>query len=246
MLNKYQKDNFDFFALHNELIKVTDSLNGSKSLLASKYCERYPQGIVTCGSRFSIQVLSFAKTCEKLNVPCIVCIPSGKETDMIKQLKNTNATIKYISPAYNTVLNARARETASELGYGYVPLGMLEEFAFEIISNIVLDNIDAIKNVNRIIVPVGSGTTLIGVAYGIKKAKLNIPILGVMVGMDATKNIFKKNLEYINGCNITLVKSEDDYNKQINNDIIPDLNKTYEAKCLPYIQGNDLFWIVDK
>lgn len=246
MVNEYTMNETKFFALHNDLIHVGGDLYGAKAVMAKEYCKRYKQGIVTCGSRFSIQVLMFAKVCEYYQVPCVVCIPAGKETDMIMELKKTNAMIEYIRPAYNNVLNARAREKAQELGYGYVPLGMLEPLAYETISNIVLDNIDNIKKASRIVVPVGSGTTLIGVAYGLKKANLNIPILGVMVGMNAAKNIFVKGCTFTEKCDIILVESEISYETEIENDIIPSLNKTYEAKCLPFLKENDLLWIVSQ
>lgn len=246
MLKEYNINGTRFYAFHGDLIHVGGDLYGAKALMATEYCKKYPNGIVTCGSRFSIQVLMFAKTCEFLGVPCVVCIPNGKETDMIKELKTTNAQIEYIRPGYNTVLNARAREKAEQLGYGYVPLGMLEDVAYNIVGELLKQNADKIERVSRIVIPVGSGTTLIGVANGLKMAGLNIPILGVMVGMDATDNIFKKGCTFTENSDILLVSSELSYDTQVESNIIPNLNKTYEAKCLPYIQENDLLWIVSQ
>lgn len=244
MVKEYNKNDMRFYALHNDLTHIGADLYGSKAIMAKEYCKIYPQGIVTCGSRFSIQVLMFARTCQFLNVPCVVCIPAGQDTDMTLKLKETNVQIEYIRPGYNTVLNARAREKATELGYGYVPLGMLEEIAYQTVANLVLENAESIKKASRIVIPVGSGTTLIGVVYGLKKAGINKPVLGVMVGMDATKNIFEKACTFTQNYDIMLVRSEISYDTEVDNDIIPTLNKTYEAKCLDYLQDNDLLWIV--
>jgi hypothetical protein len=55
-------------------------------------------------------------------------------------------------------------------------------------------------------------------------------IIGVMCGMDATKNIdkFLQNKQ-----NITIVKSQHEYKKKITNSL--GLNETYEAKCLDFM-----------
>lgn len=246
-MNKdYEYNGIKFTALHCDNIKVSDNLYGQKCYIAKKYCKDFPNGIVTCGSRFSTQVLMFAKTCEEFGVPCQVCIPAGKKTEMITELENTNAIINYIRPAYNSVLNARAREKAEELGYRFVALGMLEDYAFEIIANLVEQNQNIIKQHNRLVIPVGSGTILIGIVYGLKKLGIDIKVIGVMTGMDATKNIFTRFSKYTCDYDIELVKSEIEYKAQFKTDVIQDLNETYESKCLPYLCNNDLFWIVNK
>lgn len=222
----------------------TKNGKGTKSFLAGEYAKKYPQGVVTSGSRNSVQVLSFARTFTKLNIPCIVCIPNGQDTDMIIELKKTNVIIKRITPAYNTVLNARARETATEKGYGHVPLGMLEDFAYDKNSLLVDKYVHILKNYKEIVVPVGSGTSLIGIVKGLKKNNLNINVIGVQTGMNAEKNIFKKAEEITKDYPITLKKSNEKYNNTLKNEL--DLNETYEAKCLPFIKENSLLWVVDK
>lgn len=246
-MRKYEYNDNNFYAFRGDEIELGElsGLKGCKAIMAQQYCEKYPQGLVTCGSRFSIQVLMFARVCKYLNVPCIVCIPTGKSTDMIIKLESVGVEIQRIKPGYNTVLNARARTLAEERGYQFVPLGMLEETAYNIVADFVINNKELIERSQRIVVPVGSGTTLIGVAYGLKQLALDIPVLGVMVGMDATKNINKAK-EYTEGINIELVKSEIPYDKEVFNDSIPELNKNYEAKCLEYIQENDLLWVVSE
>lgn len=246
-MNKdYEYNGKKFSVLHNDLLHIDGNLYGSKAYMAKEYCKQFPNGIVTCGSRFSTQVLMFAKTCQHYNVPCIVFIPAGQETDIMKELKTTNAQIEYVRPGYTSVVSARAREKAEQIGYRFVPLGMLEEFAFDIVANLVENNVNIIKRHKRLVIPVGSGTTLIGIVHGLKKRKIDIPVLGIMTGMDAKKNIYNKFQQYTENYNITLIKSDLKYSQKLDINIIPDLNETYESKCLPYIQDNDLFWIVNK
>ncbi len=123
---------------------------------------------------------------------------------------------------------------------------MLEDFAFNIVAELVTENIDIIKQCKRLVIPVGSGTTLIGIVHGLKKNNIDIPVIGVMTGMDATKNIYERFKDFTKEYDITLVKSELKYSQELCTDIIPDLNKIYESKCLEFIENGDLFWIVNK
>ena len=102
--------------------------------------------------------------CEALSVPCQVHIPNGKETEMMYQLKNTKATIIYEKVGYNNVLNAHAKQSALELNYKFIPLGMIGcTEAINIIKHNVAKLLNQFSNTQRIVVPVGSGTTMIGI-----------------------------------------------------------------------------------
>lgn len=218
----------------------TYGLYGDKARIAYEM-SKGQHGIVTCGSRESIQTVAFAQACDLLNIPCYVHIPKGKDTNSIISLQQTNCNIIREKVGYNNVINAHARDNAKSLGLKFVQLGMLCDEAF----NLIGDNVNIISQyfsyINRIIIPVGSGTTLIGIANELKKQNYNIPIIGIMCGMDASKNIEK----YCKYDNIELIKSKDSYHKKSDNIFHNiELNPTYEAKCIPYIQENDLFYIV--
>lgn len=199
-------------------------------------------GIVTCGSRHSEQVLAFAKMCDKLNTPCVVHIPRGQDTKMINELLTTNATVIREKVGYNNVLNAHARDNAIALGYKFIPLGMKCEEAY----NIIATNVDDLLKLNptHLVVPVGSGTTLVGVLKGLQKHNVNIPVTGVMVGLDARKFIDKE----MNDCpydDLEIVKSPYKYN----NEVIVEvngvaLNPIYEAKCKDFMRNDSTLYVV--
>lgn len=200
-------------------------------------------GIVTCGSRDSVQVTAFAKVCDVLNTPCYVHIPKGKVTNSIQQLEETNCKIIREKVGHNNVLNAHARDNAKEMGYKFVQLGMLCEEAYQLIGENAKLIIPYINKIKRIVIPVGSGTTMIGMCNALAQHKINVPVLGVMTGMDATKNI-KKDVRYDN---YKLVKSKESYHEKSDSVFCGiKLNPTYEAKCAPYLQVGDLFYIVSK
>ena len=218
----------------------TQTGKGVKSYLAEQYAQENPQGVVTCGSRDSIQVLSFSKTLTKLDIPCHVFIPNGKDTPMIKELEKTNAIIHRVRPGYASVLNARAREFSKENKLKYVPLGMKENLAYDHIAQLLNDYTNDIENANRIVAVIGSGTSIIGLSKKIIDIDYNKEIVGVEVGMDSSKHI-NQNLPIDT---ITIKKSNLKYNQKVKNDY--GFNETYEAKCLEFLQDNDLFIVIDK
>lgn len=218
----------------------TCGLYGDKARIAYEI-SKGQKGIVTCGSRESIQTVAFAEVCDILNIPCDIHIPKGKNTDSILKLENTKCNIIREKVGYNNVLNAHARDNAKEKGYKFVRLGMLCDEAYTLIGQNVDLIIPYINDIKRIIIPVGSGTTLIGIANELYWRNINIPIVGVMCGMDATKNIIQNTFND----NIILIKSDVDYHtKQDIKFYGITLNPIYEGKCVPYIQDGDLFYIV--
>lgn len=224
--------------------KETLNIKGDKARIAYELCKNQ-NGIVTCGSRESIQTCSFAEICDKINIPCVVVIPNGKDTESINRIKKTKAEIVRTKVGYNTVLNANAKTKAENLGYKFIQLGMLCDEAYNLISENVKYIIPYKDSINRIICPVGSGTTLIGLVKGLRKNNIDIKVIGIMCGMNATKNI-TKGLEG-NLTNIELIESNLEYHKKADNVFCGiELNPTYESKCIPFLKKNDLLYIVSK
>lgn len=220
--------------------RETYGLYGDKARIAYEM-SKGQKGIVTCGSRESIQTVAFAEVCDILNIPCDIHIPKGKDTDSILRLENTNCNIIREKVGYNNVLNAHARTNAEEKSYKFIQLGMLCNEAYELIGQNVDLIIPYLDNIKRIVIPVGSGTTLIGIVNELNKRNIDIPVVGIMCGMDATKNI-KIYTQYNN---IVLIPSDVNYHVAKNVEFYGIvLNPTYEAKCVQYLQDGDLFYIV--
>lgn len=220
----------------------TLGIKGDKARLAYEL-SKDQNGIVTCGSRESVQTVAFAEICDKLDIPCNIHIPRGKDTESILRLSKTRCNLIREKVGYNNVLNARAREDAAENGYRFIQLGMLCNEAYDLISQNVEYIIPYLDKINKIVVPVGSGTTLIGILKGLQERNIDINVVGVMCGMDATKNI-QKCISYEN---LELVKSDVGYHAKMDNTFCGiELNPVYETKCIPFMETGDLLYIVAK
>lgn len=209
---------------------------------------------VTAGSRKSPQCELVSTICENLNVKCILFMPTGEETSVIKNInKNKNSTIIRTPCGYNNVIISRAKKYAEQNSYTYyIPFGM--EFRQNIdITKHQVKNIP--PEVKRVVVPVGSGMSFCSIAIGlIENKRTDIEMVGVRVGKDPKKIIDKYlgfYLQYLKKkglCfNIKMLQSKYKYDNEVSakiGDIV--LDPIYEAKCKEFLQDGDLLWCVGK
>ena len=243
MLKNVEYKNKNFTILYGDKYEYSN-FNGFKSYLALQYMKNADNGLVTCGSRNSIQVLKFSQVASVLNVPIDVFIPSGKDTEMIVELQKTKANIHRVNYGYSSLLNKRARDFAKDNNKKYVALGMLENFAFQNICNVFTDmqKFCQYNKYNNIVIPIGSGTSFLGFCLFAQSINLKNKIIGVECGMNTTKTMTKYS-DLTQGLNIEIKKALVPYDTYIKNDL--HLNETYEAKTLDFISDGDLLITVD-
>ena len=97
----------------------------------------------------------------------------------------------------------------------------------------------------RVVVPVGSGMSLAGILHGLAQAAFTVPVVGVVVGADPVKRLDKwAPKHWRNLCQ--LVQAGIDFHKPAPVVRLGDmeLDPIFEAKCLPFLQPGDLFWVV--
>lgn len=224
--------------------------NGSKVRSAlyiiQKGIEEGFDTFVSVGSRFSPQCEIISNICEKLGCKCYLFMPnSNTDTSIIKNIRNNKNTflIRDLKQgAYTNVLIARSKKFAEENNYYYIPFGM-ECFENIAITSKQVKNLP--KDINRIVVAVGSGMNYVSIINGLQKYNRdNIEVIGIQVGKDPTK-LITKYCPMFKFLNHKIVNCNIPYEKQLKvsiNNI--ELDPIYEAKCINYLQPNDLFWIV--
>lgn len=199
-------------------------------------------GLITAGARHSPQVSIVSRIAQHLDVPCRVHVPRGKETMQIIYAEQNGAEIIRHFPGYNTVIVARARDDAlTHSSFTEIPFGME---CWEAVNQTRKQTLNIPSNAKRIVVPVGSGMTLAGVLWGLKDMGLDLPVLGVSVGANPERRLdhyapkgWRRNT--------VLTVSESGYHDTVHGDIGGiDLDPIYEAKCLPHLMEDDLFWVI--
>ena len=236
-----------------ELFNVKGGKVRSAYMLIQEGIAKGYKDFVTAGSRFSPQCEIISYLCENLGLRCHLFMPNGKDTSVINNInKNSLSKIYRTKVGYNSVICHHAKKFASENKFFYIPFGMECKENIEITKHQVL-NIP--KDVKRIVIPVGSGMSLISILEGLNYYKMyDKEVIGVSVGKDITNNLKKYLPQYSNLFNniekvkFTIIKSTLSYDKMADEYIYNDLelDRIYEAKCLPYIKENDLLWVVGK
>lgn len=231
---------------HNDIYVKRDDLFtfknvcGGKVRSALELCKG-STGLVTAGSRHSPQIKIIAEIAHDMGVPFHAHTAFGSITPELQFALDRGAKLFPCKPGFNNAIIGRAKKDAAKLGYTYIPFGMDCEEAIEQTS-LQVQNIPS--EVKRIVVIVGSGISFLGIARGLKRAKLNIPLIGIQVGADPSKRFIQYKLSYMN---YTLIKSPYAYEDKVCASINGiDLDPIYEAKCVEFLQKDDLFWIVGK
>lgn len=200
--------------------------------------------IVTAGSRQSPQCEIVSYICEGLGVNCVLFMPFGGDTSVIAHIKdNPHTRIERVRPGYNNIIVARAKEYAQNRGCGYVPFGM------ECAKNVEVTS-EQVKNipeeVERVVIPVGSGMSFSSIISGMTKYGINKPVLGVRVGKDPSKiiNEYAFGLEFVD---YEIVTSGIDYHTAVE-EYVGDyqLDPIYEGKCREFLQSGDMLWVVGR
>jgi len=200
-------------------------------------------GFTTAGSRSSPQANIVAHIAQHYHLPCRVHTPTGELFPELVSAQEAGATIVQHPAGYNNVIIARAKMDASLHSWVYIPFGMECQEAVQQTSGQVRGMPTEVK---RLVVPVGSGMSLSGILHGLERFKRRVPVVGVMVGADPTKRLNAyAPLQWRSM--VSLVPSGSDYHQQGKTGVAfrgITIDPGYEAKCVPFLQPGDAFWIV--
>ena len=198
------------------------------------------RGLVTCGSRESVQITVVARVAEYLKIPCAVYVPMGKETKEMAFCKAHGATIEQVQMGFPAVLSSRAKRFALYNGWLFIPYGL----ACGVNKHLVADQVQNVPaEVKRIVVPAGSGMTMAGICTGLARyGRQGVAVIGVVVGGDPRKNLteFCPQWQLMSGLRV----AAGDYHTPVKvtlDHVV--LDPYYEAKCFPFLEPGDLLWV---
>ena len=221
---------------------IVHGARGGKARTCETLARKATKGLTTAGSRSSPQVALVATMAANMGLPCVVNVPEGDiSTGPVRQAQKMGAKVIQHRAGYNTVIIARSREYAKAHKYTEIPFGMMCEEAIEETSKQV---VNLPRNAKRLVVPVGSGMTLSGVLWGLVDNEIDMPVLGVRVGANPRKRLDRyapPNWREM----VSFVDADEKYKEHVAANIGGiDLDPVYEAKCVKYLEDDDIFWVV--
>ncbi len=133
------------------------------------------QGVIACSAGNHAQGVALAAT--KSGINSLICLPSGAPISKVEATKRYGAEVCLVPGVYDDAY-LHALQLRDEKGYTFVhPFDDLNVIAGQ--GTIALELLDELSDVEAVIVPVGGGGLISGIAYTLKTLKPTIKVYGV-------------------------------------------------------------------
>ena len=163
--------------LKTENLQVTGSfkLRGAYYKISQLTDEQKKAGIIACSAGNHAQGVALAAT--RMGIKSIVCMPDGAPISKVEATKALGAEVCLVPGAYDDAYEEACR-LVKETGATFIhPFDDDEVIAGQ--GTIGLEILDQLPDVEAVIVPIGGGGLLAGVAYAIKHLHPNVKVYGV-------------------------------------------------------------------
>lgn len=163
--------------LKTENLQVTGSfkVRGAYYKISQLTEEERKKGVIACSAGNHAQGVARAAT--KNGIKSLICIPDAAPISKIEATKRLGAEVCLVKGTYDDAY-AKAVELQKQSGATFIhPFD--DELVIAGQGTIGLEIIDKKPNVDAVVVPVGGGGLLAGVAFAIKSLNPNIKVYGV-------------------------------------------------------------------
>ena len=150
-------------------------LRGSGYKISQLSDEEKAKGVIACSAGNHAQGVALAAT--KCGISSLICLPDTAPISKIEATKNYGAQVCLVEGCYDDAYN-KALELKEERGYTFVhPFDDENVIAGQ--GTIGLEIVNSLDDLDAVIVPIGGGGLISGVAYAIKSIRPSIKVYGV-------------------------------------------------------------------
>ena len=163
--------------LKTENLQVTGSfkVRGAYYKISQLSKEERDKGVIACSAGNHAQGVALAAT--RRGIKSIVCMPDGAPIMKVENTKNLGAEVCLVPGTYDDA-HDKAVELQEETGMTFIhPYDDEQVIAGQ--GTIGLEILDQLPDVDAVIVPVGGGGLISGVAFAIKSLKPDVKVYGV-------------------------------------------------------------------
>lgn len=137
--------------------------------------EEKKRGVVACSAGNHAQGVALAAA--KNGISALICLPEGAPISKVEATRSYGAELCLVPGVYDDAYN-RALKLQKEFGYTFIhPFDDEDVIAGQ--GTIGLEILSQVKDVDAIVVPVGGGGLISGVAFAVKAVNPNVKVYGV-------------------------------------------------------------------
>ncbi len=150
-------------------------LRGSGYKIATLSDEEKQKGVIACSAGNHAQGVALAAS--KCGIPSLICLPDSAPISKVEATKGYGAQVCLVEGCYDDAYN-KALQLKDEKGYTFVhPFDDEDVIAGQ--GTIALEVMNDLDDIDAVIVPIGGGGLISGIAYTIKSIRPNIKVYGV-------------------------------------------------------------------
>jgi hypothetical protein len=241
-------DECEGYFFKREDAHVVDGMAGAKVRLCQAVLELpgSKRGVVMASGRTCSLPVIMSWIGKQRGIPVTIYYPKSKPSAQQSQAVANGAMTVEVYPGYPNVVEAKAKTEAEATGAYYLPPRNSRRLAVELSAFQVANAVEC--NPQRIVVPVGTGTTLAGIIVGCSRYGWNKPMAGVVVGMNPERHIRQCLGEFAWPTWLSFVPSGTGFKQKAKEHILGgiELDRYYAAKCIPFMQKGDLLWVTGR
>ena len=163
--------------LKTENLQITGSfkVRGAYYMMSQLTEEEKARGVIACSAGNHAQGVALAAA--KNHIKSLICLPDGAPISKVEATKSYGAEVCMVNGVYDDAYQ-KALELKEEKNYTFVhPFDNEDVIAGQ--GTIGLEILEQMLDVEAVIVPIGGGGLISGVAFAIKNLNPNIKVYGV-------------------------------------------------------------------
>ena len=164
-----------YFKTENLQVTGSFKLRGAYFKISKLTDEEKAAGIVACSAGNHAQGVALAA--RRMGIRATICMPDGAPISKVQATKSYGAEVALVKGAYDDAYQYACRLQEEDHATFIHPFDDPDVIAGQ--GTIGLEILDQLKDVDVIVVPVGGGGLISGVAYAAKSLKPGIKIYGV-------------------------------------------------------------------
>lgn len=163
--------------LKPENLQITGSfkVRGSAYKIAMLSDEEKAKGVIACSAGNHAQGVALAAT--KNGIKSLICLPDSAPISKVEATKGYGAEVCLVEGCYDDAYQ-KALELRDSRGYTFVhPFDDENVIAGQ--GTIALEILNDLDNIDAIVVPIGGGGLISGIAYTVKQIRPSVKVYGV-------------------------------------------------------------------